>query len=271
MPGGKLSTREPRPTTHVSWEVIPLRAFSDNYVWTIRDASHAAVVDPGDARPVLDYLEREKLELAAILNTHHHADHVGGNAGLLARWKVPVFGPHDDRIPHVTQRLKDGERCTLPHFGIGFEVLEIPAHTRSHIAFYGSGMLYCGDTLFAAGCGRLFEGTPRQMHESLSRLMKLPDDTRVYCGHEYTVSNVRFALAAEPGNVALREVEARAKAQRERDEPTLPSTIAQEKATNPFVRVREPAVIASANRYAGKTLDDPVGVLAALREWKNGF
>lgn len=255
----------------MNYEVIPLRALADNYIWTIRDAKRAAVVDPGDARPVLDYLEREKLELAAILNTHHHADHVGGNAGLLARWKVPVLGPHDDRIAQVTQRLRHGERCTLPHFGIELEVLDIPAHTRTHIAFHGDGMLYCGDTLFAAGCGRLFEGTPKQMHDALSRLMKLPDDTKVYCGHEYTVANVRFALAVEPGNLALRELEARARRLREQDLPTLPSTIAQEKATNPFVRVQEREVIASANRYAGKTLNDPVSVVAALREWKNSF
>lgn len=252
-------------------EIVPLRAFADNYIWTLRDGARAAVVDPGDARPVLDYLGREKLELVAILNTHHHADHVGGNAGLLARWKVPVFGPRDERIVEVTHRLKDGERFTLPHFGIEFEVAEIPGHTRSHISFYGGGMLFCGDTLFAAGCGRLFEGTPRQMHDSLSRLMLLPDDTRVYCGHEYTVSNVRFARAAEPGNAALAELETKAKQLRDRDLPTLPSTIAQEKATNPFVRVREPAVAESAGRHAGKRVSDPVSVLAALREWKNGF
>ena len=254
-----------------AYEIIPLRAFADNYVWTLRDARCAAVVDPGDARPVLDYLQREKLELVAILNTHHHADHVGGNGGLLARWKVPVFGPHDDRIREVTHRLKDGSRCTLPHFGIEFEVFEIPGHTRTHIAFHGGGMLFCGDTLFAAGCGRLFEGTPRQMHDSLSRLMQLPDDTRVYCGHEYTLSNIRFARAADPGNAALRELEATAKGLRDRDLPTLPSTIGQEKATNPFVRVREPAVVASASRFAGKALSDPVSVLGAIREWKNGF
>ena len=254
-----------------AYEIIPLRAFADNYVWTLRDARCAAVVDPGDARPVLDYLQREKLELVAILNTHHHADHVGGNGGLLARWKVPGFGPHDDRIREVTHRLKDGSRCTLPHFGIEFEVFEIPGHTRTHIAFHGGGMLFCGDTLFAAGCGRLFEGTPRQMHDSLSRLMQLPDDTRVYCGHEYTLSNIRFARAADPGNAALRELEATAKRLRDRDLPTLPSTIGQEKATNPFVRVREPAVVASASRFAGKALSDPVSVLGAIREWKNGF
>jgi hydroxyacylglutathione hydrolase len=253
------------------FDVIPLRAFSDNYVWTIRDRGKAAVVDPGDARPVLDYLDREKLELVAILNTHHHADHVGGNRGLLARWKVPVFGPDDPRIGEVTDRMKDGMRCTLPHFGIEFEVSEIPGHTRSHIAFHGGGMLYCGDTLFAVGCGRLFEGTPEQMHESLSRLMKLPDDTSVYCGHEYTLSNIRFARAVEPDNAALRELEAAAQRQRDQDLPTLPSTVAQEKATNPFVRVREPAVIAAASRHANRQLTDPVGVLGELREWKNSF
>jgi hydroxyacylglutathione hydrolase len=167
--------------------------------------------------------------------------------------------------------LKDGERFTLPHFGIELEVMEIPGHTRSHIAFHGGGMLFCGDTLFAVGCGRLFEGTPRQMHDSLTRLMRLPDATRVYCGHEYTLSNIRFALAAEPGNAALGELEGRARLQRERGQPTLPSTVGQEKATNPFVRVGEPAVIASASRRVGKPLNDPVSVLAAIREWKNSF
>ena len=266
-----MSTHDSPLTNHASWSVVPLRAFADNYIWTIRDGRCAAVVDPGDARPVIDYLGREKLELVAILNTHHHADHVGGNAGLLGRWQAPVYGPHDERIAEVTHRLKDGARFILPHFGVEFEVMEIPGHTRSHIAFHGGGMVFSGDTLFAAGCGRLFEGTPRQMHDSLSRLMQLPDATRVYCGHEYTLSNIRFAMAADSGNAALRELEARAQQQRDRDLPTLPSTVAQEKATNPFVRVGEPAVVAAANRFAGKTLNNPVDVLAAIREWKNGF
>ncbi len=254
-----------------SFEIVPLRAFADNYIWTLRDARCAVVVDPGDARPVLDYLGREQLELTAILNTHHHADHVGGNGRLLERYRVPVYGPHDERIREVTHRLADGGRMRLPHFGVEFEVMEIPGHTRTHIAFYGGGMLFCGDTLFAVGCGRLFEGTPRQMHDSLSKLMRLPDDTRIYCGHEYTLSNIRFARAADPGNKTLLELEAKAGKLRDRDLPTLPSTIAQEKATNPFVRCGEPAVIASANRYTGKTLNDPVSVLAAIREWKNNF
>ena len=252
-------------------QVVPVRAFSDNYVWTLRDETHAAVVDPGEARPVIEYLDREGLKLAAILNTHHHADHVGGNGELLARWVVPVFGPNDSRIANVTQRLSDGERITLPHFGTEFEVMDIPGHTRTHIAFFGAGMLFCGDTLFAVGCGRLFEGTPAEMHRSLQRLSRLPDSTRVYCGHEYTVSNIRFARAAEPGNHALAELEKRAAAQRAKDLPTLPTDIGQEKATNPFLRVQEPAIIASASRRAGKPLEDPVSVLAALREWKNNF
>jgi hydroxyacylglutathione hydrolase len=255
----------------VSYEVVPLRAFTDNYIWTLRDGRCAAVVDPGDARPVAQYLRVHNLELVAILNTHHHADHVGGNAELLRQHRVPVFGPHDERIAEVTHRLADGERIRLPHFDIELEVLEIPGHTRTHIAFYGAGMLFCGDTLFAAGCGRLFEGTPRQMYESLSRLMRLPDDTRVYCGHEYTLANVRFARAADPANPALEALEARAKKLREQDRPTLPSTIAQEKATNPFVRCGERSIVESASRYAGKPLSDPVSVLAAIREWKNRF
>jgi hydroxyacylglutathione hydrolase len=254
-----------------SYEVVPLRAFADNYIWTIRDAGHAAVVDPGDAQPVLDYLQREKLQLVAILNTHHHADHVGGNAALLARSPVPVFGPRDERIPEVTVRLADGQRFVLPHFNIDMETLEIPGHTRSHIAFHGDGMLFCGDTLFAAGCGRLFEGTPRQMYDSLTRLSRLDDATRVYCGHEYTLANLKFARTAEPDNPRLPELEARMQALRARDQPTLPSTIGQEKATNPFLRVTEPAIIHSASTRAAKKLTDPVSVLAQIRDWKNSF
>lgn len=252
-------------------QVIALRAFNDNYIWTLRDSKCAAVVDPGDARPVLDYLEHEKLELVAILNTHHHADHVGGNAGLLKHGEVPIFGPHDPRIAEVTHPLAEGERIMLPHFGMEFEALEIPGHTRSHIAFYGAGMLFCGDTLFAAGCGRLFEGTPRQMHDSLSKLARLPDATLVYCGHEYTLSNILFARAADPGNAALQALESRVQKLRNQDLPTLPSDIGQEKATNPFLRCTETAVVASASKYAGKSLTDPVSVLAAIREWKNNF
>jgi hydroxyacylglutathione hydrolase len=261
-----------------SYQIVPLRAFSDNYIWTIRDATHAIVVDPGDATPVRDYLAAEKLELAAIIITHHHADHIGGVKALIAGRKIPpdfqVYGPHDPRVPDATRRLAEGESITLPHFGIRLTVMEVPGHTSSHIAYYsepGEGILFCGDTLFAAGCGRLFEGTPAQMHDSLSKFMRLPDDTRVYCTHEYTLSNIRFARAADPENSALAAWDARAKAMREVDVPTVPTTIALERATNPFVRCNDAGVIASASQRAGKPLADPVSVLAAIREWKNNF
>lgn len=254
-----------------AYDIVALSAFSDNYIWTLRDATHAVVVDPGEAQPVIDFLAREGLQLAAILNTHHHSDHVGGNAELLARFPAPVFGPRDERIPETTHPLAGGQRFWLPHFGIEFEVLDIPAHTRSHIAFHGDGLLFCGDTLFAAGCGRLFEGTPRQMHEALVKLAALPDATRVYCGHEYTLSNLKFARAAEPDNALLPELAARMERLRAAGEPTLPSTIAQEKASNPFIRVHALGVIASASGRAGRPLTDPVSVLAEIREWKNNF
>lgn len=253
----------------MSFEIIPVRAFQDNYIWTIRNRECAAVIDPGDARPVLDYLAHERLQLVAILNTHHHADHVGGNGGLLRRRDVPVYGPHDGRIAEVTHRLRAGDRVRLPQFALEFEVLEIPGHTRTHIAFYAPRVLFCGDTLFACGCGRLFEGTPREMVTSLAKLAALPEDTRVYCGHEYTLSNIRFAKAVDGGNPALLALEHEAQELRSRDLPTVPSTIAREKATNPFLRCLEPVVVAAASGYAGKNLEDPVDVFAALREWKN--
>jgi len=254
-----------------SINIVPVRAFQDNYIWIMRRGGRAAAVDPGDAVPVLDYLRTERLQLTAILNTHHHADHVGGNAELLRHFEIPVHGPFDARIPTVTQRWRDGDRFVLADHAIEFTVFEIPGHTRTHIAFYGNGMLFCGDTLFACGCGRLFEGTPRQMYGSLSKLAALPGATRVYCGHEYTLANLRFARAVEPDNPALAEWEREARTQRARNESTLPSTIAREKTANPFLRCAEPAVMAAAGRYAGRRLTDPVGVLGALREWKNSF
>ena len=254
-----------------SIDVVPVRAFQDNYIWTLRCGDVAAVVDPGDAQPALDFLTANNLTLAAILNTHHHNDHVGGNAALLQHRQVAVYGPHDDRVPTISRRLREGERFTLEHFDIEFAVFEIPGHTRTHIAFYGAGMLFCGDTLFACGCGRLFEGTPQQMHTSLSKLTALPDSTRVYCGHEYTVANIRFARAAEPSNRELVKWEQEAAAQRARGEPTVPSTIGREKAANPFVRCDQPEIVASASKYAGKALKDPVSVLGAIRDWKNNF
>ncbi len=253
------------------FQVIPLRAFKDNYVWTLRNAEVAAVVDPGEAQPVLDYIAAEGLRLVAILATHHHQDHVGGIEELRQRHPVPVYGPRGEPIATLTHPLGGGDKVAIKELEVSFEVLDIPGHTRAHIAYYGANMLFCGDTLFACGCGRVFEGTPRQLYASLEKLMALPDDTLVYCGHEYTLANIGFAKAVEPGNAALLEREASdAQLQRER-RPTLPSTIGREKATNPFLRVTTPAVIESANKYLGKRVSDPAGVFAALRQWKNQF
>ena len=249
--------------------IVPVAAFKDNYVWTLRNASHAAVVDPGEAGPVLDYLRREKLALAAILATHHHPDHVGGIAELRERFDVPVYGPKNEPIATLTRPVAEGDEVRVPELGAVFSVLDIPGHTRAHIAYYGAGALFCGDTLFACGCGRVFEGTPEQMVRSLDKLAALPDDTRVYCGHEYTLANIGFARMVEPGNEALAKREERDRRLRAQGKPTLPSRLGDEKATNPFLRVREPAVIESANKYLGSRIADPVRVFAAIRDWKN--
>ena len=253
------------------FQVIPLRAFKDNYVWTLRNDRVAAVVDPGEARPVLDYLASEKLRLIAILATHHHQDHVGGIAELRDAHSVPVYGPRGEPIATLTHPVGGGATVALPELGLAFEVLDIPGHTRAHVAYYGANMLFCGDTLFACGCGRVFEGTPQQLYASLQKLAALPDETLVYCGHEYTLANIGFAKAVEPGNASLLERESHDAKLREQNRPTLPSTIGREKATNPFLRVRERAVIESANKYLGARASDPAGVFAALRQWKNQY
>jgi hydroxyacylglutathione hydrolase len=246
-------------------------AFKDNYIWALENGREAVVVDPGDAAPVEDFLQRRGLTLAAVLATHHHADHVGGLPALVQRWRCPTFGPAREVAAHLDHRLAEGDRITVPGIGLPLEVLDIPAHTAGHIAFFGGGGVYCGDTLFACGCGRLFEGTAAQMADSLGKLARLPGDTRVYCGHEYTLANIRFAEAVEPGNRALAGRRVREEAKRSRGEPTLPSTIADELATNPFLRCTEAEVIAAAERHAGRRLENPIEVFAELRTWKNNF
>jgi len=252
-------------------EIVPLPAFQDNYIWTLRDGKNAAVVDPGEAGPVKEYLAREGLTLVAILATHHHPDHVGGIAELVAMTKVPVFGPKGEPIPELTHPVGQDDKVKIPALKAKFSVLDIPGHTRAHVAYYGLESLFCGDTLFACGCGRVFEGTPAQMLASLSKLAALPDETKVYCGHEYTLANIKFARAVDPGNAALAAREERAKALRAAGRPTLPSTLGEERATNPFLRCAEPVVIDSANKYLGSRIGDPVSVFAAIREWKNRF
>ena len=251
--------------------IAPIRAFKDNYIWCLRSGRSAVVVDPGDAIPVLDYLNAEGLELEAILATHHHADHVGGNAKLLAKYNVPVFGPKRENIPGISRKLEQDDEIDVPGLGMHMRVLDIPGHTAGHIAYFGEGVVFSGDTLFSCGCGRLFEGTPAQMYASLSKLAALPGETLVFCGHEYTLANLRFARAADPANPAIGERELAVRAALDRGIPSLPSSLKDELAANPFLRAQEPALIESASRFAGRALTDPVQVFAALRAWKDTF
>ncbi|MDO8298981.1 hydroxyacylglutathione hydrolase [Lacisediminimonas sp.] len=254
-------------------KVLTVPAFSDNYLWLVNDGVHAVVVDPGDAAPILAALDQHHLSLAAILLTHHHADHVGGVPALLERFDVPVFGPAKEAIPAITRRLAEGDQVTIPELDLEFAVLDVPGHTAGHIAYYAARQdwLFCGDTLFAGGCGRLFEGTPAQMADSLGKLAALPDRTQVYCAHEYTLSNLRFAQAVDETNAALKQRVLTETAKRARDEPTVPSTIGVEKATNPFLRYRDPAIIDKLASEGKISSREPIAAFAALREWKNSF
>jgi len=255
-------------------EVSPVRAFSDNYIWLVHAPAvrgEVVVVDPGDARPVEAALEQHGLRLRGVLVTHHHPDHVGGVRELAARHAAPVFGPARETMPCDVRSLDDGDVVSLAELGFEFQVMDVPGHTAGHIAYHGHGALFCGDTLFSAGCGRLFEGTPAQMLGSLDRIAALPDDTRIFCAHEYTLSNLLFAAAVEPGNAdVLASLEA-TRALRDRDAITLPSRLGQERRINPFLRCREPAVRAAAEAHAGRSLSEPVDVFATVRAWKDGF
>lgn len=255
--------------------IIPLNAFSDNYIWLITNGTQAMVVDPGQAAPVQQALSERNLSLVAILLTHHHQDHVGGVAELVAKTGAKVYGPAGEVLPLCDVALLEGDHITDQDLQLSLFVLDVPGHTAGHIALAGEiagqPVLFCGDTLFAAGCGRLFEGTPAQMDESLAKLAALPAATAVYCAHEYTLSNMRWARVVEPDNQTLQSWQARAEQQRAEGQPTLPSSIGQELSCNPFLRARQPAVAHAAAQWAARTLVNPVEVFAALREWKNNF
>lgn len=255
-------------------QLIPLPAFTDNYIWILHDGERALAVDPGESAGLLQWLGQHGIRLDTILITHHHADHTGGVAELREATGARVIGPAFETMPEPLQRVSGGE--TVEALGLRFEVIDVPGHTAGHIAFFapnapGGPLVFCGDTLFSGGCGRLFEGTPAQMHESLSALAALPGATRVCCTHEYTLSNLRFAVAVEPDNTDLRDYQARCEQLRASQQPTLPSSIELERRINPFLRTAVSSVAAAARRHAPDTGPDAVSVLATLREWKNVF
>ena len=244
-------------------------AFNDNYIWLIHSPdNHCVVVDPGDASPVLAFLEQEELELDAILITHHHHDHIGGISELKRRYpNIHIVAPSAEPIPGVSQSVDDGDQVEI--FGERFMVLGVPGHTAGHVAYVGDGKLFCGDTLFSAGCGRLFEGTPEQMYNSLQKLSALPDETEVYCAHEYTSSNLAFALVAEQDNPHLQRYREEVSRMRAQGISTIPSTLKQEKLINPFLRCDQPSIKKS---VANKAVNDSdVETFAALRRWKDEF
>lgn len=253
--------------------VLTVPAFQDNYLWLIHDGVHAAAVDPGDSAPILAALKAHRLSLAAILLTHHHADHVGGVEALLRRAHVPIFGPAAETIPGVTQGVHEGDCVDVPHLDLHLQVLDVPGHTRGHIAYYAKNQdwLFCGDTLFAGGCGRLFEGTPEQMAASLGKLAALPDQTQVFCAHEYTIANLRFAMEVEPKNGDLQRRVISEQTKRANGLATVPSTIGLEKATNPFLRYQEPAIAAQLMKTGHLSKNEPIAVFTALRHWKDSY
>lgn len=250
----------------------PIQAFKDNYIWTWHDvdASRIWVVDPGDAEPILNYLAQYHFTLAGILLTHHHADHSGGIQKLLATMpNIPVYASTHSSVDNISHRVKQHNEIQCgPYI---FRVLEIPGHTLDHVAYYNEEILFCGDTLFSAGCGRVFEGTYAQMYDSLIQLKSLPGTVKIYCGHEYTLANLKFATAVEPDNLFIQERIVFAEQQISFNQPTLPSSMEQEKKINPFLRCEEPKVIEAAERYAGEKLLNASSVFETLRKWKNVY
>jgi hydroxyacylglutathione hydrolase len=255
-------------------QVHAVPAFRDNYIWLLSGArgddsgKPAAIVDPGDARPVFRALDELDLVPVAVLITHHHNDHIGGVREICARFHIPVYGPAQEAIPAITHPLREGDRVEISGLPT-FEILEVPGHTSGHIAYAGRQSLFCGDTLFAGGCGRLFEGTAEQLYASLQKIALLPEDTWIYCAHEYTLSNLNFALAVEPDNPVLQDRVQQTRQLRQEHRATVPSKLGMEKRTNPFLRCHNPAIVAMAERHAGHTLSPGVETFAALRRWKD--
>jgi hydroxyacylglutathione hydrolase len=253
--------------------VLHVPAFRDNYIWLILDPTgrSAIVVDPGDADPPRKALKERGLKMAAVFCTHHHWDHSGGIAGLVQDAAVPVYGPAREPIPGMTDPVSEADEIRVEGFPVPFRILDIPGHTAGHIAFFDDERLFSGDTLFSIGCGRAFEGTPAQLFESLEKLAALPPHLKVYCGHEYTLTNLRFALTIEPHNPDLIDYHHKISRQRAQNEPSLPSTIGLEQRLNPFLRVREPGIRNAAAKHSGHKSDTPAATFGTLRRWKDDF
>lgn len=251
--------------------LIPLPAFEDNYIWVLHDEQHAIAVDPGDPAPLIAYLDARKLALTALLITHHHRDHTGGNTRLRQRYDCAIYAPDNPRIPAATHLLHHGDAIEIDHPPLQFRILATPGHTLDHISYLGYDTLFCGDTVFGCGCGKLFEGTPAMMATSLDLILSLPDATRVCCAHEYTLSNIEFAITIDGQNTALLERESVDRRARAAGRPTLPSTLALEKATNPFLRFHDPDMIAFAARYLNRPHPAPAEVFGAIRAAKDAW
>jgi hydroxyacylglutathione hydrolase len=251
--------------------LVSLPAFDDNYIWVLHDGHAAIAVDPGDPAPLIAFLDAHRLKLTAVLITHHHRDHTGGNVVLRQRYGCAIYAPGNPRIPDVTHPLQEGDVVTLAEPALQLDVLATPGHTLDHISYVGHGYLFCGDTVFGCGCGKLFEGTPAMMAASLDAILTLPDATRVCCAHEYTLSNIDFAKTIDGDNPALLAREATDRDLRTHGRPTLPSTLALEKATNPFLRFHEPAMTAFAARYLNHPYPGPAEVFGAIRAAKDAW
>ncbi|NTV95932.1 MAG: hydroxyacylglutathione hydrolase [Thiobacillus sp.] len=253
-------------------QLEPILAFEDNYIWVAHDDRCALLVDPGEAAPILAWLSDRRIRPVAILVTHRHGDHIGGIAEILHAYPdCPVFGPRHERLPQVTHPVADGDICVVAPLGLRFEVLAVPGHTLDHLAYFGHGWLFCGDTLFSCGCGKVFEGSPAMLHASLERLAGLPADTLVCCAHEYTLDNIRFALTVDPDNAALTAWQRRAIELRQAARPTLPTRLADELACNPFLRCHDPALVARLAGMSTAGFGDSTGAFTALRALKDGF
>jgi hydroxyacylglutathione hydrolase len=248
-------------------KIRPIPAFQDNYIWLIQNGNHVAVVDPGDAVPVISTLQNENLTLDAILITHHHNDHIGGVQSLLKEYQTQVFAPTNEHFDFTHQAVRENDLIQLPNLKLNLSVIDIPGHTNGHVAYYGLNHLFCGDTLFGGGCGRLFEGTYEQLFNSLNKLAALPDETLIYCAHEYTEHNLSFASLVDSKNLALINRIASTKKVRASNKPSLPSSIGLEKETNPFLRCDDQLITSA----LGLQAPDPIAVFKTLRDMRNNF